>query len=93
MASRTVSIALDQESVERFSQLLYGQPLTAGDADASDRFTAFRGAIATGAHCSPPDGGTPPPKKVEEERRRREYTEEEDDSKRGRENEDDDFDE
>jgi hypothetical protein len=68
MASCRVSIVLDQEAVERFSHLLYGDPVASAVGDADDRATPLRGAIATGVHCPPPDGGTKPPKKEREDR-------------------------
>ncbi len=57
MQKNTVSIALDRESLERFTRLL-GNPSPAGAhcGDDDGDVDGFLGAVASGAHCGDDDG-------------------------------------
>ena len=59
MKKNTVSIALDTESLTRFTQLLGTRPLASGahcGDDDGDVDGVFSGSIALGAHCGDDDG-------------------------------------
>ena len=62
MSRSRVSIAFDQESLERFELLMGGSPLALGahcgeddDDDDGGQRSDFSGAIALGAHCGEDD--------------------------------------
>jgi hypothetical protein len=61
MQKNTVSLALDRESLARFTRLLGNRPSATGahcgddDGDADGVSDRLRGAVASGAHCGDDD--------------------------------------